>query len=306
MKTEFLANLLRPGRYFELRSRRKEQQFGMTTRHEQHWFRNYAAKTFSGNGAIVDLGCFLGATTISLAQGLALNPRRGQTAIHAYDLFTWDEGFELWAQGREVEKRFGAGESFLGEFRKRTEKWRDRIVVHEQDLTHVQWDGGAIEFLLVDAMKSPAIARAILRAFFPCLLPGRSYFAQQDFAHGYTPWIHIAAFRLRNYFSVVADVTRSATIVFRCERELRPADVEMDLSLLSCQPAEIEAAFDYSLELVTADKKPNIIAAKAMAYRERGELGRAREVIAQAKWGPESMGNEFEQVKGLLFSTSSP
>jgi hypothetical protein len=304
MKTDILHNLLRPGRYFHLRSRRNEQQFGMTSRHEQHWLRTYAAKTFSGNGAMVDLGCFLGATTISLAQGLALNPKAGRTPIHAYDLFTWDGDFEVWAQGREVEGRFSTGESFLGEFLKRTEKWRDRIVVHEQDLAHAQWHDGAIEFLLVDAMKSPAMASAILRGFFPYLLPGRSYFAQQDFAHCYTPWIHLAAFRLRNYFSVVADVTRSATSVFRCERELGPADVEMDLSLRSCPEAEIEAAFDYSLELVTDDKKPNIIAAKAMAYRELGDLARAREVIAQAKWGPESLSGEFELVKGLLFSTA--
>jgi hypothetical protein len=304
MKTDILGNLRRPGRYFHLRSRRNEQQFGMTTRHEQHWLRTYAAKTFSGNGALVDLGCFLGATTISLAQGLALNPRGGQATIHAYDLFTWDEDFKLWAQGREVEGRFSTGESFLREFLDRTEKWRDRIVVHEQDLTYAQWHSGAIEFLLVDAMKSPAIASTILRGFFPYLLPGRSYFAQQDFAHCYTPWIHLAAFRLRNHFSVAADVTRSATTVFRCEREFGPADVEMDLSLRSCPAAEIEAAFDYSLELVTADKKPNIIAAKAMAYRDRGDLARARDVIARAKWGPESLSGEFELVKGLLFSTT--
>ena len=301
MKTDILSNLLRPGRYFHLRSRRKEQHFGMTTRHEQHWLRTYAAKTFSGNGALVDLGCFLGATTISLAQGLALNPRAGQAVIHAYDLFRWDEDFKLWAKGREVEGRFSAGDSFLGEFLKRTEKWRDRIIVHEQDLADAQWQGGAIEFLLVDAMKSPAIASTILRAFFPWLLPGRSYFAQQDFTHCYTPWIHLAAFRLRNHFSVVADVTRSATTVFRCERELRLADVEMDLSLRSCPSAEIEAAFDHSLELVTADKKPNIIAAKAMAYRERGDLARARDVMARSKWGPESLNGEFELVNGLLF-----
>jgi hypothetical protein len=153
-------------------------------------------------------------------------------------------------------------------------------------------------------MKSPAMASTILRSFFPHLLPGQSYFAQQDFAHCYTPWIHLAAFRLRNYFSVVADVTRSATTVFRCERKLSLADVEMDLSVSSCAATEIEAAFDYSLELVSDDKKPNIVAAKAMAYRERGELGRAREIIAEAKWGPESLSGEFELVKGLLFPTA--
>ena len=302
MKRDFLRYLsrLRPDSY--LRSQRNRHLFGMTSRQEQDWLRTYAAKTYRGLGALVDLGCFLGATTISLAEGLTLNSNAGQNRIHAYDLFTWSKDFELWAQGREVEGDFTIDESFLPEFLKRTENWRDYIVVHEEDLAQAQWHGGAIEFLLVDAMKSPEIASAILRGFFPHLLPERSYVMQQDFAHCDTPWIHLLAFRLRNYFSVAADVPKSATTVFRCERELLRADLEMDLSLRSCSVAEIEAAFDYTLYLVADDKKANVIAAKAMAYRERGDSARARDIITQAEYGSESLGDEFERVRNLLFA----
>jgi hypothetical protein len=303
MKRDFWRHLPRPRRDFYLRSKRKRHLFGMTSRQEQDWLRTYAAKTYTGVGVLVDLGCFLGATTIALAEGLALNSKAGQHRIHVYDLFTWSNDFEHWAQGREVEGLFASEASFLPEFLRRTEKWRDYIVVHEEDLADAQWHGGAIEFLLIDAMKTPEIASAILRGFFPHLLPGRSYVMQQDFAHCDTPWIHLLAFRLRDYFSVVADVPRSGASVFRCERALSHSELEMNLSLLSCSVAEIEAAFDYSLHLVSDDKKPNIIAAKAMAYRERGEIARAREVIAQAQYGPESLSGEFERVHSLLFAT---
>ena len=303
MKRDILRRLLRPTRYFYLRSKRSKQMFGMTSRHEQHWLRTYAAETYRGIGAIVDLGCFLGATSISLAEGLALNSTPGQKQIHAYDLFTWDERFELWAKGKEVEGCFTVDGNFLPEFLRRTEKWRDCIVVHEEDLTQAQWQGSPIEFLLVDAMKAPETASAILRGFFSHLLPGRSYVAHQDFAHCYTPWIHLITFRLRDYFSVAADVPGSGTTVFRCEKELLPKDLEMDLSLPSFSAAEIEAAFDYSLGLMTDEKKPNIIAAKAMAYRERGDITRAREIVTQTQYGPESLGGELERVKGFLFPT---
>jgi hypothetical protein len=43
---------------------------GMIVEQECAWFRSYAAGLYSGAGAIVDLGCFVGSTTISLAQGL--------------------------------------------------------------------------------------------------------------------------------------------------------------------------------------------------------------------------------------------
>jgi len=275
----------------------------MTSWHEQDWLRTYAACTYRGRGAIVDLGCFLGATTIALAEGLALNTNRKRRQIHAYDLFRWSEGFELWAKGKEVEGQFELGGSFLSEFLKRTDRWRDCIAVHEENLKHAQWRNGPIEFVLVDAMKTAETARAILRAFFPHLLPAISYVAHQDFAHAYTPWIHLSTFRLRDYFSVAADVPASGTTVFRCEKELSQPLVDMDVSFSKTTTEETEAAFEYSLSLVPDEKKGNIIAAKAMAYLERGDIARAREILtATAGYAP-SLAGELDQIKHLVVAS---
>src|SRR5712691_11734694 len=113
-----LTQLLRLKNRRQLRELAKKSEFGMTSRQEQHWLRTYAAQSYRGTGAIVDLGCFLGATTISLAEGLALNSSARQQQIHAYDLFIWDERFELWAKGKEVEGCFTVDGSFLPEFLK--------------------------------------------------------------------------------------------------------------------------------------------------------------------------------------------
>ena len=267
----------------------------MTTRHEQHWLRTYAAREYQGIGAIVDLGCFFGATTIALAEGLSLNSAARQKAIHAYDLFIWDEDFEVWARGREVEGQFSSGESFLPDFLKRTAPWRDFIVVHKEDLMEAQWRNGPIEFLLVDAMKTPETASAIVRRFFSHLIPGNSFVAQQDFAHCYTPWIHLLTFRLRDYFSVAADVPASGTTVFRCEKEIPCEKLAMNLSPSASSTDEIEAAFDYSFKIASEEKKGNIVAGKAMAYIERGEIDRAREIVTQTEYG--SIAGELEQIK---------
>src|SRR5713101_9421948 len=93
--------------------------------------------------------------------------------------------------------------------------------------------------------------------------------------------------RLKN--NLVADVPASGTTVFRCERELLRKDLEMDLSLSACSADELEAAFDYSMSLVADEKKANIIAAKAMAYCERGDIARAREIVTQTQYGPDSL-----------------
>jgi hypothetical protein len=108
--------------------------------------------------------------------------------------------------------------------------------------------------LLVDAIKSPGLADSITHAFFPYLIPGKSYLAQQDFAHFYTSWIHLLQFRLRDSFVVAADIPKSGTVVFRYHTQLSSAAFS-DLSLSSAPVEEIEAAFEYSLRLVSDDKK---------------------------------------------------
>jgi hypothetical protein len=282
----------------QLRKLGRTWKFGMTSGQEQRWLRNYAAKRYRGVGAIVDLGCFLGATTIALAEGLVLNRKANGKQIHAYDLFTWNEGYEAWAKGKEVEGLFAIGGSFLPEFRQRTQKWRDYIVIHEEDLRHARWQHGRIEFLFIDAMKSSDVATAIASNFFPHLLPGKSYVAHQDFPHCFAPWIHFLTFRLRDYFSFVADLHQSS--LFRLEREIEPQAVAGDLSPAAVSSAEIEAAFDYSISLVGEDKKANVTAAKAVAYAARGDFIRGHEVLTQSRYGPASRADEFNKVKAMI------
>jgi hypothetical protein len=172
-------------------------------------------------------------------------------------------------------------------------------VVHEEDLRYARWEEEPIEFLFIDAMKSPELATAIASEFFPQLVPGQSYVAHQDFAHYYTSWIHLLQFRLRDCFEVITDIPGSGTVVFRCQRKLSPGQWG-DLSLVSAPLAEIEAAFEYSMGLVSEDKKTNVIAAKAMAYVHRGELERARQVVEATAAGTKSLGEELEMTRAML------
>jgi hypothetical protein len=281
-----------------LRALAKKSEFGMTSKKEQEWLRDYAAKRYRGMGEIVDLGCFLGATTISLAEGLALNTRVKKKRIHAFDLFVWSQFYEVWAKERGMETLLTDGGSFLPEFLRRTDKWRDYIVTHEGDLTRMRWQSGPIEFLFVDAMKSPQVATAIASNFFPHLLLRRSYLAHQDFPHAFTPWIHFLTFRLRNHFRFVEDLPQSS--LFRLEKELDSSILTSDVAPAAVSPEEIEAAFEYSISIVGDDKKANVIAAKAMAYLNRGEPAHAHDVITTSRYGPASMADEFNAVKKLI------
>lgn len=276
---------------------------GMIVEQECDWFRTYAADTYSGAGAIVDLGCFLGSTTICLAQGLSTN-RAGKAAkIHAYDRFLWEDWMQRWWEAKGLPAPELEADSFLPEFLKQTSPWKEQIVVHPEDLALSRWENGPIEFLLVDVMKSPDLAESIARSFFSSLIPGKSYVAHQDFAHSWTSWIHLLQFRLRDSFALTADIPKSGTVVFRYRKQFSPEAVG-DLSMTSVAVEEIDAAFDYSLGLVSDDKKPNVVAAKAMAYLHRGDVDRAREVVEANQWGATSLGQDLEGVERLISERS--
>ena len=147
---------------------------GMIVEQERVWFRSYAPDVYSGAGAIVDLGCFVGSTTISLAQGLLANRTAKAAKIHAYDRFLWDDFIKDWWKAKNLPSPDVVDNSFLPEFLKRTLPWKDQIIVHQEDPSVAHWDNGPIEFLLVDAMKSSELAESIAQTFFSFLIPGKS------------------------------------------------------------------------------------------------------------------------------------
>jgi len=187
----------------------------------------------------------------------------------------------------------------LPEFLRRTAPWKHQIAVHQEDLNVAQWDKTPIEFLFIDAMKSPQLGNAIARAFFPYLIPDNSYVAHQDFIHFFTSWIHLLQFQLRNCFEFVSEVSKSSTVIFRCLRA--PIAPELDsLSLISPRPDEIEAAFAYSLGLVSEEAKPDLMAAKAMAYIHIRDFDRAGEILGTTVGDPRSKRKELEAARAIL------
>src|SRR5262245_34362631 len=143
--------------------------YGMLVPLETEYLHGYASSDYSGQGAIVDLGCWFGVSTVALATGLREHPqlRLRSTLIHAYDLFVW----EAWmddssaVRGTPLEGKFKPGESFLDECRRLTQPWRDSIKLYPGDLCLIGWRDEPIEFLFVDAMKSWPLANSIVHDF---------------------------------------------------------------------------------------------------------------------------------------------
>ncbi len=285
-----------------VRLHRHRGMVGMTWPSERAYCHWYANRAYTGYGDVVELGCWLGALTAPLVMGLLdhLEPSVRARKVHAFDRFRWDSDMTTLTAAASLEGRYRAGDSFRAEFDARMAPWRDHLVVHEGDLCEAEPFGDPIEFLLVDAMKSWALANAIVRAFFPSLIPGRSLVMHQDFAHYQTYWIHLVMFRLRGWFDLHYDVPGSSSVVFRLRRSLQETETATEYGLESFVVEEIEEAFAHSLSIVRPAKQPNVAAAKIVALFHAGELGKARDELARWSRYPFSLNSDLAVVERLL------
>lgn len=216
---------------------------GMTTGEEQGFLYRYARDEYSSAGAIVDLGCWLGSTTIPLTRGLEAGGADRSWVVHAYDTFVWQAWMDRHAG--ELLGRFAAGESFLAEFEQRLGPLAARVRVEPGDLTVTRWNGGPIEFLLVDAMKSWELCRAITCEFLPSMRAGYGLVMHQDFKFWACPWIHLSTYRLRDCLVLDRDLRHSTSTVFRLLRNPDATRLASIVDASSFTVDEIDAAYAY-------------------------------------------------------------
>ena len=258
----------------------------MISEEERAYLQWYGEHEYTGEGMIADLGCWFGSSTINLALGLERNARVADKAkrIQAFDIFLWEEWMEGTVVGTGLSERLRPGDSFLDEFRARTRPWEQLIAVHPGDLVELGWvGGGPIEFAFNDASKSWELAGAIVRDFYPSFIPGKTVCVEQDFAHFYTPWVHLVRHRFRDYFEPVSHIRFSGSAVFRQTHAVPPDLLVAPVEFKAFTNAQIEAAFEDSLRLVSKEMRANVAAARVMLYVHAGDLDRARHELARAE-----------------------
>lgn len=184
---------------------------------ELEWLTYYCRDRYLGDGAIVELGPWLGSSTIAMLQGL------GQLAkIDTYDRFIW----ESWMNHFEQNSGFKPGDSFLDRFADNIQHDK-RVNIHVQDLSqHTPYDK-SIEFLVIDAAKSVEAFSSIARSLFPKLITGALIF-DQDFRHAPTVHVYQKVFyyKLTHYLELVEVVGNA--VVFKVI-EVIPEQLVIDL-----------------------------------------------------------------------------
>jgi hypothetical protein len=252
---------------------------GMVSPDEIAFFSESAARYAGKQGVIVDLGCWMGSTSIALAQGLlngsAMTDNREEKVL-GIDRFVWEE----WMGCAPIPYGlYHSGDSFLPEARRVARDHGGGVVeLIQADLTLYEWKAGPIKILLIDAMKSEKLAGQIARNFYPSLMQG-SLLIHQDFKHFYTTWIHLLQYQLREYFRLYRSVTGSGTAAFEVLAPIPREAIDRATDFAKIPDDEIEASFRHSLDLVGPSDGANVAAAHVMHYVHLGRKDRAAETL---------------------------
>jgi hypothetical protein len=174
---------------------------GMLRNDEKKMLYWLARHWYTGQGAIVDLGSFLGGSTICFLTALE---DRGETRriVHAYDYWVLSD-FE---RGRYFADNPPPRDLTRPIFEQNTDGYQHLLYARGGDLLNHSWDGEPIELLFVDIAKSYKTWDHIVERFFPSLIPRRSIVILQDYLWETTgPWHHVVMEKLSNHFQLAAD-----------------------------------------------------------------------------------------------------
>jgi SAM-dependent methyltransferase len=231
---------------------------------------NYLADDYyTGQGAIVDAGCFLGGSTVALADGLRRNLRRRWAPetklIHSFDRFEIEE----WT----LDTYFPAarsGESFRSMFDRNIAPYAALVEVHAGDVCSFPWNGGPIEILFIDIAKHWTVCDWVTWQFFPRLIPGRSVVIQQDYLyHHWVAWLHVTMEYYSDYFQVLCD-TEINSVAFLCTGNI-PEHVLREHTVESLSTSEKIELMDRAANRFTGAKRELLESAKRHFLEMLGE-----------------------------------
>jgi hypothetical protein len=213
---------------------------GMTQPDELLYFYWCAAKHHRPGRRVVELGPWIGCSTMALAAGIRRSADPAGKVI-TIDNFSWDE----WALNNVLDWTVGGlsdeqrarlgdavvrprlGSSFMPIFHEYTAPYKDSIHAIHADLAKYKWTGEPIDVLMVDAAKSWETFDQIVREFFPCLTDGAAVI-HQDYKHFSCYWLQAVTERMieRGVLSVAENADGLPTHGFRFHRTagFRPAD----------------------------------------------------------------------------------
>lgn len=294
----------------------------MISLEERQYLRWLTSAAWRDAGHVVEIGPWLGGSTLCLAQGARARCERVRHRIHAVDNFVWRP---FMAEHAPLD--LCAGDSFVAQFRAHVAPFSDLVAVHAASLPDEEipgdpearsqrdhgerpafrWDAREpVEILFVDGAKSWRGMRHLLAAVGPSLATG-ALLVCQDFKYWGCYWVPMILGRLAERLELAHDLAAGDTVAFHVrlpigEREIAglPDDVH------AADPCEAFEALERMRAVLR--RAGDELGAHALALSRvkflahRGDLdGACREFErVQAAWPALARAGQLERARRYL------
>jgi hypothetical protein len=249
-----------------------------------------------GNGAIVELGAWMGASTAYIAA--AIKDSGVQTKAHVYDKFQSKPGHA--AKVKAFYDKKGMKNIPLGPclyaLREGLGPLMDYVEPHPGQIEDMKWGDEPISVLITDAPKRVPAISPVLTKLRKALQPG-SVMAWQDFCHFPSYEIPACLYRIREHIEFVEAVVPGTTLVFRVKSQWAAHEVSPEaLALSKWTPEEIDEAWLYWSEFIPQEKALLFDCGAAMFLCDLGKSEQAVNLLTATEW--EAMRRNHPQVRG--------
>jgi hypothetical protein len=235
---------------------------GMISDSERRFLYQLASRLHSGAGEVVEIGTWLGCSTLHLAAGL--RDRGSAQLLHSYDDYQWRAGMAA-KSGLDLAE----GASFYPNFLDNLGPLRPHIDPSVASATDLNWTGGKIETLVIDAPKSWRTIRRVMRQLAPHFISGKTRIALQDY-------LHLPSYELALYVASVEAlvpeivVMEGSTVVFRVTKAVPAAVLRDDYNYKTFDQARIDMLWGRIIAALPASMRYLLQPAHAMTLWQLG------------------------------------
>jgi len=284
------------------------------------------ASEWTSEGIVLEIGPWLGGSTICLAAGMHASGRVSDARLHAVDNFLWREFMSARAPLPLL-----PGESFEPYFLKHLETYHDIVVSHAATLPDESIEGdheatakradaekgvprldvapgeGPIEILFIDGAKSWRGMAHLLRIVRDRIIPGKTLLVCQDYKYWGTYWVAMMMSRLRDYVEPVHNVLAATTVTFRLKKEIPVAVIDTLEDHVARIPTEDGLELiNEARRLLMADRdwlgasNVSLCRVSFLAHQGKTDVATVAFKQAQESWPPFVSAEQLERARVYL------
>lgn len=240
---------------------------------EGHYLYWLTAQGYSGQGAVVELGSFLGSSAMHLGAGM--RDAGFDRPLWCFDKFEWS-GSAGWSERFRIQ--LADKVDYRPLFLRNVQPIYPAVRAVKTEIKRIKWKGGLVEILFMDAPKRLADISAALTQFGLSLEPNFSLIVCDDYNHAPSFELAAALSQLGSKLQLVHALTDSSTVSFiLTDRLTRAETTEHALSFRNWTAAEARQRWRSILDLLPESARERLELGLAMLLHD---LGHAEEAIA--------------------------